>query len=121
MGILLTLLMIALAGPVEFDRTVYDFGEMSIKDGPQKCEFVVKNVGDKPFSILSAVTSCGCTEVKWTRTGIEPGSSGTVSVVYANDEGPTVFNKTVTVYTTAEKMPYVLHIRGKVTNRKKSK
>lgn len=119
--LLTVLLALALAGPAEFDRTVYDFGEISIKDGPQKCEFSVSNVSDEPFLILAVVTSCGCTHAKWTRTPVNPGESGIINVEYSNDEGPSIINKTITVYISTERKPYILHLRGKVTNKKETK
>ena len=116
---LLIILMLALAGaPVEFDRTVYDFGEISIKDGPQKCVFTMTNNSEESVLIFSAVTSCGCTHPEWTRTAIGPGDKGTIEVTYSNDEEPSVFDKTVTVYTSAQQKPFVLHVRGRSTNRK---
>lgn len=122
MKTLILLLMLALSGgPVEFDRTVYDFGEISIKDGPQKCSFTMTNISEEDVLIFSAITSCGCTRPEWPRTAIKPGEKGTITITYTNDEEPSVFDKTVTVYTSAQKKPFVLHIRGKSTNKKVQK
>lgn len=121
MRILTLLLALALAGPAEFDRTVYDLGEISIKDGPQKCGFTVTNVSEEPFLIVAVVTSCGCTRAKWTRTEIAPGDKGEISIEYSNEEGPSIINKVITVYVSTERTPYILHLRGKVTNRKDNK
>ena len=118
---LLLFMLLTVFGPVEFDKTVHDFGEVSIKDGPQVCEFSVKNISEDPVSILAVVASCGCTEVKWTRTAIAPGESGIIEIEYANDEPDTVFNKSVTVFISEEQKPFVLHFRGKTTNKKKKK
>ena len=52
---------------VEFDKTVHDFGDISVNDGPQTCTFTVKNVGKEPIAIYEVVTSCGCTDASWTR------------------------------------------------------
>lgn len=117
-NILVILLLALTAGEVEFDRTVYDFGEISIKDGPQKCSFVMTNTSDEPVLIYSAVTSCGCTHPEWPRTAVKPGEQGTITITYSNDEEPSVFDKTVTVYTSAQKKPYILHVRGRSTNKK---
>lgn len=115
---LLLILMLALSGaPVEFDRTVYDFGEISIKDGPQKCSFAISNNSDEPLLIYSVVTSCGCTRPEWPRTAVKPGEQGVIGITYSNDEEPSVFDKTVTVYTSAQKKPFVLHVRGRSTNK----
>lgn len=116
--ILALLLAATLDAPVQFDRNVYDFGEISIKDGPQKCCFTMTNVSDEPVLILQAVASCGCTSASWTRTPVQPGETGKIEVVYDNDEMPSVFDKTVAVYVSAQKKPIILHLRGKSTNRK---
>mgnify|MGYP003297896142 CR=1 FL=1 len=78
MKILAILLALALNGPFEFDKTVHDFGEISVKDGPVSCEFTATNTSDRASTIFAVVSSCGCTEVDWTRKTIEPGGKGTV-------------------------------------------
>ena len=111
--ILLSLLLAA--GPaVTFDKTVHDFGTVTVKDGALACTFTLTNSGDEDIYIQAVVSSCGCTGVQWTKTKIEPGSTGTIEATYSNDEGPYPFDKTLTVYTTAAKKPIVLHLRGTV-------
>ena len=61
------------------------------------------------------VSSCGCTGAEWTRESIAPGESGEVSATYTNDEGPYPFDKILTVYTSAQKKPVLLHLKGVVT------
>ena len=114
MKILLILLSVLIGGRAEFDRTVHDFGTISQADGPQHCVFTVTNTGDEPLTILSAITSCGCTNVKWTRSSLEKGQKGTLEVTYSNEDGPFPFDKTVTVYLTDRKKPVILHLRGVV-------
>ena len=116
MKILLTLLLaLALSAPFEFDRTVHDFGRISQKDGPVSCTFTVRNTGEEPLTIFAVVSSCGCTGAEWTRESIAPGDRGVVSVTYTNDEGPYPFDKTLTVYTSAQKKPVILLLKGVVT------
>ena len=117
----LLFMLLTVLGPVELDKTVHDFGEISIKDGPQTCEFVVTNISEEPVHILSVVSSYGCTSVKWTREAIAPGESGKISIEYANDEPDAVFNKSITAYISDKEKPFVvqLHLRGKTTNKKK--
>lgn len=117
MKILAILLAAVLAGPLEYDKTVHDFGEISIKDGPVSCTFTVTNVSDEPVTIFAVVTSCGCTSAEWTRTAIEPGGKGEIKATFSNEDGPYPFDKTLTVYTEAKK-PAILHIKGVVKNKK---
>ena len=97
-----------------FPKTVHDFGEVSWKDGALKCSFTLTNNSRDTLDIYAAISSCGCTDVEWTRTPIAPGGKGTVSATYANEDGAYPFDKTVTVYTSAQKKPFVLHLKGVV-------
>ncbi len=116
MKTLLTLLLtLALGASFEFDKTIHDFGKISQEDGPVSCTFTVKNTGDEPLTIFAVVSSCGCTGAEWTRESIAPGESGEVSATYTNDEGPYPFDKILTVYTSAQKKPVLLHLKGVVT------
>lgn len=103
-----------------FDKTVHDFGDVLLEDGPLSCTFSVKNDSDRPLTIKSVVSSCGCTGVKWTRTPIAAGESGQISAEYSNDEGAYPFNKTLTVYLSDSERPVILHIRGDVHEKKKN-
>lgn len=106
-------------GSFSLDKTVHDFGTVSVKDGPQSCVFTVTNTGTEPLRILTVISSCGCTAAGWTKEPIAPGSTGKVEVSYTNDEGPYPFDKALTVYFDGITKPAVIHIRGTVTNRKK--
>ena len=114
MKLLLILLTVLIGGRAEFDRTVHDFGTISTADGAQTCIFTVTNTSDEPLTILSAITSCGCTNVKWTRASLAKGEKGTIEVTYSNEDGPFPFDKTVTVYLSDIKKPVILHLRGVV-------
>lgn len=97
---------------VSFDKIVHDFGDILISDGPQSCEFTMKNISDKPVVIHRVITSCGCTEPRWTEAPIMPGETGTVSVEFTNDQGPYPFSKSVTVYVSGLTKPVILKVRG---------
>ena len=105
---------------VVFDKTVHDFGDVSVKDGPLSCTFTLTNKGTEPVSIYEVVSSCGCTDVKWTKGTIAPGGTGTISATYKNEDGPLPFDKTLTVYISGVKRPVVLRLRGVVHEKKKS-
>lgn len=109
-----------IAGKVEFNKLIHDFGDVSITDGPLKCSYKVKNISDKTIAIYSVTTSCGCTDVKWTREPLRPGAAGNIEVVYSNDEGPYPFNKSLTVYISGLDRPITLKLRGIVHDKKKS-
>ena len=103
-----------------FDKTVHDFGDISVKDGPQSCTFTLTNTGTEDLVVFEVVSSCGCTDVKWTRGTIKPGASAVISATYKNEDGPNAFDKTLTVYITGTKRPVILRLRGVVHQEKKS-
>ena len=106
--------------PVSWDKTIHDFGNVSVSDGPLPCTFTVTNNGTEPIAIFEVVSSCGCTDVKWTKERIQPGKTGTGSATYKNEDGPNVFDKTLTVYVSGVKRPMILRLRGVVHEKKKS-
>ena len=103
---------------VEFDKTVHDFGDVSIDDGPLTCTFTVKNIGTEPIAIYEVVTSCGCTDAQWTREPLQPGRTGAISATYKNEDGPVPFDKTLTVYIAGVGKPVILRLRGLVHEKK---
>ena len=105
--------VVALAqNEVTVDKNVHDFGDIYTDQGPVSCTFTFTNNSSKPILLLSAVASCGCTDVEWTREPIQPGKKGTVNATFDNNDGPYPFDKTVTVYVSDIKKPFVLHLRG---------
>lgn len=106
--------------PIKWDKTIHDFGDVSVMDGPLTCTYTVTNDGDEPIAIFEVVSSCGCTNVVWTKEPILPGKSGKVSATYKNEDGPMPFDKTLTVYISGVKRPVILRLRGVVHEKKKS-
>lgn len=106
------------AGVVSVDKTVHDWGDVTVKDGPLDCTFTLTNISDGPVVIRSVTSSCGCTGVVWTREPISPGQSGTVKATYSNDEGPYAFDKVLTVSVEGVRKPLILHLRGVVHPKK---
>lgn len=100
--------------PLQFDKTVHDFGEVRMSDGELSCSFTLTNASADSLSIYAVISTCGCTNVSWPREAIAPGESGTINATYSNDEGPYPFDKSLTVYTSAQKKPVILHMKGVV-------
>lgn len=105
---------------VEWDKTVHDFGDVSVSDGPLTCSFTLTNVGSEAITIFEVVSSCGCTGVDFPKNRIEPGQSAVISATYKNEDGPTAFDKTLTVYISGIKRPVILRLRGVVHPKKQS-
>lgn len=102
------------------DKHTHDFGDILLDKGPVSCTFTILNKGTKAAVIYNVVSSCGCTDVKWTREPIRPGGKGTISVTYSNDEGAYPFDKNLTVYISDIKKPVILKIRGVSHEKKKT-
>ncbi len=97
---------------LEIDKAVHNFGDIMLDSGPVSCEFTITNNGSKPAVIYNVISSCGCTDVEWTREPIKPGGTGKVSATYSNDEGPYPFDKSLTLYVSDIKKPVILKLRG---------
>ena len=97
---------------VQMDKTVHDFGDILLSDGPVTAVFTAKNIGKDPLVIYNVVSSCGCTDVQWTRQPIKPGETGTIQGTYDNRGGAFPFDKSLTVYFSGIKMPLILRLRG---------
>ncbi len=100
-----------------FDKTVdgitaHDFGSI-VFGANGKVDFTYTNNGTKPILISNVESSCGCTVPTWTKSPVEPGKQGTVSIEY-DTKLIGVFNKTVVVYSNASNSPVRIEIRGKI-------
>ena len=107
-------------GAVRLDKVVHDFGDILVSDGPVSATFTATNIGDKPLVIYNVVSSCGCTDVEWTKQPLKPGEKGTIKATYKNDEGGYPFDKNLTVYFSEPKQPVVLRLRGESHKKKLS-
>ena len=105
---------------ISWDTMLYDFGDVTVDDGPLTCTFTLTNGSDQPVAIYEVVSSCGCTGVSFSREPVQPGKSATISATYKNEDGPGAFDKTLTVYISGVRKPVILRLRGIVHPKKKS-
>ena len=106
-------------GVIEADRMVHNFGNILLGSGPVKCSFSITNISGKPIVIYNVASTCGCTDVTWTKEPILPGGKGEIAVTYSNDEGPYPFDKTLTAYISDIKKPVLFKVRGICTEKDK--
>ena len=99
-------------GVMEADKIVHNFGNIMLGSGPVSCTFNLTNISEKPVVIYNVVSTCGCTDVTWTKAPIRPGEKAEISVTYSNDEGAYPFDKTLTAYISDIKKPVLFKIRG---------
>ena len=103
---------VKIAAGVELDKDVHDFGDITLGSGAVSCTFYVTNNSDKPLAIYNVVSSCGCTDVNWTKEPVKPGQKAKISATYSNNEAPVPFDKNLTVYLSCSKKPLILKLRG---------
>jgi hypothetical protein len=100
---------------IAFTSTVHDYG--TIEQGADGAyEFKFTNQGKTPLILNNVRSSCGCTVPSWTREPVQPGSGGSIKVVY-NTASIGAFNKSVTVSSNAKNSDVVLIIKGNVVQK----
>ncbi len=99
-------------GPeITFKNVMHDYGTIYVgSDGSYEFEFT--NTGNEPLILSKPRSSCGCTVPTWPKEPILPGESNKIKVTY-NTHKPGPFNKSVTIYSNANKT-VILRIKGKV-------
>lgn len=108
------------AGGLHFESVVCDFGEIAEDGGDVRCEFKFSNTTQSSVVIYNIRTSCGCTEVEYSREPLVAGGDSSVGITFDPRYRPGVFEKDIYIYSTATKDPMVLKIVGRVTPRKMS-
>lgn len=117
--ILSGLLLVAVAAlaqqpVITFQKTEHDFGKINEGDGRVSTIFEFKNEGMEPLVLSNVRASCGCTTPTWTRTPVEPGETGTITVTYNPNGRPGRFQKTVTITSNASNPTVKVYIKGEV-------
>lgn len=112
---ILGLAVLSSAAQVRFAPRRIDMGTIKEVDGVAKAVFSYKNIGKEPLVVISVATSCGCTGVEYPRTPLAAGDSATMEVQYDPRDRPGVFERQITVRTSAGDVGLV--IEGEVTPR----
>ena len=100
-------------GSMNFNESVYDFGQISLKKGKVSHEFTFTNSGDKNLVITDARADCGCTRPEYSEAPVAPGKSGTVKVTFA-PAAKGHFSKKVTITNNGNPRKVRLIIKGEV-------
>lgn len=99
---------------ITFTTTEHDFGKINEADGRVSTIFEFKNEGMEPLVLSNVKASCGCTTPTWTKTPVEPGQTGAITVTYNPNGRPGRFQKTITVTSNATEGTKKLFIKGEV-------
>ena len=102
---------------IEFTEQEYDFGSFEPvgNDTLKSHSFRFKNTGQQPLVIIHVASGCGCTRPQYTKTPIQPGDTGIVTVNYKGYGQPIGnFRKSVTVYSNDPRSYTRIFIRGEL-------
>ncbi len=98
---------------IDFNESVYDFGQISLKKGKVSHEFSFTNKGQKNLVITNARADCGCTRPEYSDAPVAPGKGGTVKVTFA-PAAKGHFSKKITITTNGNPRKVRLLIKGEV-------
>ena len=94
--------------------SVYDFGELQVREEPYGHAFRIKNTGTTPAVILHTQPSCKCTSAFYNKKPIEVGNTDSVIVYFdATKSEKGYFNKVVKVSINSTQL-YTLCVKGYV-------
>lgn len=105
---------------MKFVEETHDFG--NLPEGPVATyDFWFTNTGKESLIIRKCSASCGCTTPDWTKTPIQAGQRGKITVKYTTEGHPGNFNKTVYISSNAQsdKEMIEIHIKGFVQAKEK--
>lgn len=111
---LLTINVSAQKAVITFDEKTHDFGNIKEEDGKATYVFDFTNTGKSTLVIQRVQASCGCTTPEWTKTPVEPGKKGIITVTYNPAGRPGVFTKSISVSSNASNEMESLTIKGTV-------
>lgn len=102
----------SLQSQIEFEHTVFDFGEVE-SNIQQTHSFLFRNTGVHPLLVYYVKTSCGCTVPTWNRKPILPGQTDSIQVVFTGSSVG-VINKSIDVITNSVQKETALSIKATV-------
>ncbi|MGN0233453.1 MAG: DUF1573 domain-containing protein [Bacteroidaceae bacterium] len=98
------------------DGTSFNFGTIWEDDGTVSHRFVLRNAGDKAFSIVGAHATCGCTTATHSSQVIAPDDTASVMVTYNPQRREGVFCQRVAVTTDSRSRVNYLFVKGNVVS-----
>ena len=96
--------------------TVYSFGTILEDDGPVSHRFVLRNAGDKAYSIVGVYATCGCTTATHFPHAIAPGDTASVTVTFNPQHREGLFHQRVAVTTDSRSRINYLFVKGNVVS-----
>ncbi|MCD7898500.1 MAG: DUF1573 domain-containing protein [Bacteroides sp.] len=97
------------------DRKTHTMGQIEWKK-PVSVDYTITNSGNKPLVLTNITTSCACAVADWTKTPIQPGKKGKVTVTF-DAKALGRFNKSVGIYSNAQPSLIYLNFVGEVVRK----
>ena len=107
------------AQKIVFEKTKHNFGYLQ-KGDIDTMYFKFKNEGNNPLIITETKVECSCTEVKFPKDPIAPGSGGEIVVIYDSKGAIGYQDRSVTIVSNSRKGDNKIHFKGEVLAKKKS-
>jgi hypothetical protein len=104
---------------IHFETGQHNLGRINEADGPFQHEFVFVNKGVDPLLVANVRAGAGLS-VRWTRSPVQPGDTGTVSVEFNPQNMPGRFNRTIILSATGNPSSVTLRLLGEVIPRDKT-
>ncbi len=104
---------------LQFIPKTLDFGTIRETDGKVTKTIGAVNVSPDSTFIISARTSCGCSEAEYDGRMLAPGDTTTVSITYDPTNRPGKFQKTAKIFTGKDRISNTFRITGNVIPSKK--
>ena len=96
---------------IECIETEFDFNRFLSSD---KCShtFVIKNTSKEDIVVQQVCTTCSCISVSWDKKIVRAGESTAITATYYSPSYKGSFNKSIIVYLSNMKRPFLLRIKG---------
>lgn len=98
--------------PIKWKTTSIHLGEVQ-KNEVKDLTFEFTNTTDAAVQILEAKGSCGCTNVQYPKTSIEPGETAAITANFKSGKTGT-FKKNIRIQTSNSEEPTYLYFTGEV-------
>lgn len=99
---------------LRFNPETLDFGCIRETDGPVSKTVQAINISQDTTFIISARTSCGCSEAEFDAKSIAPGDSTTVTITYDPTNRPGKFLKSAKIFTGKDRISNTFRLKGNV-------
>lgn len=99
---------------LKFIPETLDFGTIRETGGKVTKTVKAVNISANPTFIISARTSCGCSEAEYDGRMLAPGDTAIVKITYDPTNRPGKFNKSAKIFTGRERISNLLRISGNV-------